>query len=308
MKTYPGIFKRSIRVQADPDNRLIIEHATRFVLDGKWSITDDHALQFHVLTADSYLSGRNIIFHGEIENVKGDYLRFRVRRSEPLSGIKGGTIELKGRWHADKDNRICFSAAKSGGRYDTLRFQGSWQVSGSNELIYRYSRTYLKTRTKERNELIFRGYWELAKHKIIYRIERADDSFLAFKASLASPRIDASIGGIRYTVGLRYEEKNVYRTRRQDVTIFGRWKVEKDLGVSFEMTYPGGKRREIAFEIEKLFAKGESVTLSLRNASGDPLGMELTLKKVFRDDAELFLALSRYGEESRIIGGLNVKF
>ncbi len=153
------IFTKSLKIKTDSENRLILEHATKFTLEGEWSLTEEHALNFKVLSSDSYLAGKNLIFYGEVESVKGDLLRFRVRKSETLVGVKSGTIELKGKWHADTKNLICFSAAKTSGRYDILRFRGAWEVGDNNELSYRYKKTWLKTKVKEVHTVVFNGYW-----------------------------------------------------------------------------------------------------------------------------------------------------
>lgn len=302
------LFTKDIRVKADHNNRLIIEHATKFVLEGKWSLTDDHALSFRVRTADSYLQGKTLLFYGQIENVKSDLLRFRVRRSDPLSGIRSGMIELKGKWHADADNRISFSVAKGEGRYDTLKFQGAWQLNKRNELTYRYTETYLKTKTKKEQLIVFRGYWDLEKHRIVYRLDKSDLSFFAFSASLRSKKLRAAEGAVRYNVGIKYSRKGIFREIRQTITIYGTWKLGKDFSLGFETICSRKTRHVIHFQIDELLGSGTSFAVKLKTAKGEKLGAEVTFTKTFKNDAELFLSLGHHAEEFRVMGGVKVKF
>ncbi|MBD3379684.1 MAG: hypothetical protein GF408_04395 [Candidatus Omnitrophica bacterium] len=302
------LFTKTIKIKTDKDNRLILEHATRFVLEGAWSLSDDHALGFKVRSSDSYLAGKKLIFHGEVENVKGDSLRFRIRKSEPLLGVRSGTIELKGKWHADKDNVICFSAARSSGRYDVLRFRGIWEAGKNNELTYKYDKTWMKTGDKEVHTFVFAGFWEFEKHKLIYRIERSDESVLSFRATLASRRIGPSDNAIKYRVGVIYKYRNTVRTKRKTVSLYGKWYFTRDFRVGFRLEYSGRRKREAVFDIERFIGRGASFKVSVKGEDGKPMGLEVEFRKVFPDDIELFMALSHAGEESRIEGGVKVKF
>ncbi len=303
-----SLFTKSIKVKTDSENRLVLDHATKFVLDGKWSLTEDHGLNFKVTSAESYLEGKNLIFHGEIEETTGNSIKLRIRQSQPLSGVKSGAIELKGKWQADANNRICFLVSKGEGRYDTLRFQGSWKVNKNNELIYNYKKTYLKTKVKELQTITFKGYWKFFEHKLIYRLDKSSDSSFKFKAEIASPKITAGSKWIKYSVGVKYASKRTTKTTTQLITVYGKWKLTYDLKVVFEVSYLHGKRKETIFGIEKLIAHKTSIALTLRDKSGKPLGIELTFKKAFENDAELFVALSHVGEEVKIEGGVSVKF
>ena len=255
----------------------------RLAISGKWSLTENNDLKLRVLASKSDLYGKSLIFKGDIEHKKGDYLRFHIRHSEPLSGIRSGVIELKGRWQADKYNRICFAASKGKGRYDILRFQGAWEVERNNELVYRYKKTYLKTRVKKLHTVIFNGHWDLAGNKLIYRIEGSSKSFFGFKATLQPRSIKSSAGTIRYRLGIGYYERKVFRKFERTITIFGKWTIRQDLKVGFEVSYRGGRRCETVFSIEKVLRKGCLITLSLENIEEGPC-------------------------EVRVMGGLSIRF
>ncbi len=306
--------KTSTKFTIDASNSLVItqsfkkKHTKKVVIDGTWTLTPEHDLRFHVLGSDPSDSAKTLIFSGSIENIGGNKLSFRIRDCEGLSGFKTSTVQLTGRWQADKDNRITFHVAKNKGIYDVLRFQGAWQVSRKNEIIYKYKEIARKKRVKKENTLTFKGHWELKRNKLVYSLQGALNSFFEFKAALRSKSLRASDGVIKYLVGIKYSSGKSKRNRKQVVAIHGTWKFGKNLKLGYEVEYSWKNKRTIFFQISELFAKGNVLTLSLRNSAAEPLGLKLTFRKAFKDDAELFLTLGKYASESRITGGLRVKF
>ncbi len=309
---YPSAEKGGGRAKASYEGAVIEvggkKRVRKIALDGVWSLTPEHDLRFRVSGAESAFYGKTIILRGNIERVNGTALTFRVRQCDTVSGLRTSTIELKGRWRADSNNRITFNAARSRGKYNVLRFQGAWRVNRNNELIYKYSRTALRTKVREERTLVFKGFWELGKGRVVYNIEGSDESFFSIKVALRSRSLRASAGAIKYQVGIKYYRKGSYRRLRQTVTIFGTWKLGVDLAVGFEVKYSGGKRRLTTFTVEKLIGEAGSVSVSLKSEKGEPLGFEVTFSRAFKTDAELFLTLARHAAESRVTGGLRVRF
>ena len=319
--------KQTTQISVDSGNRLVItdifgdtsrevvidrvggkKRLRKVVLDGNWSLTEDHDLKLNVLGSNSSIYGKTLIFQGSVERTGGARLAFRFRRCDAISGLRTGTIELKGRWLADGNNRITFNAAKSSGRYDVLRFQGAWQVNKRNELTYKYSRTVMKTKTARDAALAFNGYWELGKNNIIYRLERSNDSFFRFKALLQSRSLRASDGKIKYQVGIKYSRGRVYKRIERSVALYGTWKLGKDLGVSFEIASPGRKHQKTQFTVEKLITKHGTIIVSLKTRRGEKLGLDVDFSTALGDDAKLFLSLGHSASESRMVGGIKVKF
>ncbi len=276
---------KSIKVKVDTENKLVIDDKNRlkkFVLDGRWSLTPENNLKLHVLASRSEFSGKTLVLKGDIESVTGKSLSFRVRECRLFSGLRSGTVQLKGIWRVDRYNRITFNAAKARGRYDTLTFQGAWQVNKQNEVIYRYFRKDLKTRKKKTRTLIFKGWWDLGKDRIVYRLDRATDSFFGIKAALQSRSLLAAEGEIKYQVGIKYLERKVYRRVTKTITIYGTWKLSRDLNAKFEVKYSLGKVKEMSFLAEKVIAEGSNVTLSLNKKTGEKLGFSVMFTKTIK--------------------------
>ena len=328
------MIKRSNRISVDSRNRLVIDEiyketrkdskvssvtiartsggknvSGKVVLDGKWSLTEGHDLKLHVLAKDSDIYGKTIILSGNIERVDARALVFRARTSEAISGMRSASIELKGWWRADNNNRLTFNVSKSRGEYDVLRFQGAWQVNKQNEIEYRYTKTLLNKRVKRESLLVFKGYWDvLGKSRFVYRLEGSSDSFFSFKASLQSRSLRSSSGKIKYQVGIKYTREKVYSSLRRVVTIYGSWKLGEGLTAGFSVDYSGGRCREVTFFAEKMVFQDGTLRLSLKGARDEKVGFEVTFRKAFKRDAELFLSLGRFASESRIEGGLRVRF
>ena len=304
------------RISSDLKNALIVTDASadesgelsKFLIDGKWSLSGDHELKLKVSGNQSPYSGKTVIFTGDIEKATGSSLVFRARTSDALSGMRASSIELRGTWQADRNNRLVFRAAKSKGRDDILKLEGAWEISKNNELIYRYERTVLKRSTKQLKTLIFQGFWDIDKDRLIYRLEGNDDSFFSFRASLGSKSLRASEGKIKYQIGAGYSQKNVYREFVKTVTIFGKWKLSNEFGADFEVAYSGRKRRSIKFGIEKAVGKNSALAVSLKSATGESLGMDVSFSRKITEDVELFVDLSHSRTESRVMGGVRARF
>ncbi|MBU0571366.1 MAG: hypothetical protein KJ995_06785 [Candidatus Omnitrophica bacterium] len=301
------------RIKTDLRNRLIVngegKSGRRVTSDGTWSLTPEHDLKFHVTYSDDPdIAGRTLIFYGEIENARGNALRFRVRDHESIPGVRTGSITLRGRWQADRNNRITFNVAKARGRYDTLTFDGAWLVNRNNELTYKYVKTSLKTKIREEHIVVFRGQWNIGKNRLVYRLERSFNSFFVFKAEFLSGKLSVLDRVIKFKVGTHFLQKKVRRGVKKVVTLYGGWDIKKGLKVTFSIAYSGGRRGRIEFGAEKLIGTGDKVKLSLTSNKGETLGVELDITKKFKNDAELFLALSRTGNESRVIGGFKIRF
>jgi len=303
------------RIKTDSGNRLVIYNYSdevkgerKLVTDGVWSLTPEHNLKFHILGSDNPLAGKTLIFRGDIERVKAGFLAFRIREHENVLGVRSGTISLKGKWEADKYNRITFDVIKGEGRYDTLTFQGAWNVNRSNEVVYKYRKTQLKTKEREEKILIFRGHWELERARIKYKVEHSSDSSFDFRAVLQSKKLSGRSRELKYTVGITYSRGRAFRKVQRIVTIYGNWRLDKDLKVSYEVTYSRGDLRKIEFGVYKLVGDSSELSLFLADKKGKDLGVRVEFNKAFSDDAELFCALSRMGKEFKVTGGVNIGF
>ena len=213
-------------------------------------------------------------------------------------------IRLSGAWRTDARNRLVFDVERESGVKDELTFQGAWELSGRQEIVYRLRRTALKTRTKNERTLIFRGFWDLSeKHRLTYSLSGASESAFRFRGTFQTKSILAKTGEIRYQIGIEAEGRRRLRT----VTLFGKWLVSKDLGISFESEAGDGIRRTMLFGGEfRLDARGR-ISVALKHRGGSPLGVELVLTRdLFEGNGNVSIRLQKNLQESRIETGAKI--
>jgi len=269
-------------------------------LAGRWGLAGDHAL---TLTLDqAHGLQETLTLRGELLTAEAHELTVAVTT---ISGELHRTrvLKLGGRWQADDRNRLTFVVSKEQGGEDRLTFDGAWNVGPHHELVYRYRTRDLRRGLKREQTLILRGVWELtSRHSLSYRVGTAPDSVLQFRAGLRTPSVRAQAGRLAYEVGIGLSRR---RTRvRRVVTLFGTWKLDRRLGLSFEIDYGRGRRQAIWFEASVAATDRHRITLAVRSRRGESLGIELELSRRWLRDAELFARLTRRDGASGVeIGG-----
>lgn len=278
-------------------------------LNGTWKLTETQDLEFNLSGSDSRFFGKSIVFRGRFIRFDGSNLSFRIRKSDTLSGLRTKNIRLNGAWKADKKNRLSFVLSKSSGRYDILTFQGKWDTGANNYITYRLRETIQKSGIKREHELVLKGWWQIRADRLVYRLYLEKPGEIVFNAALQSHSLRAKEGKIRYQIGIQVEDKRRLRTERIDLTIYGRWKFNRDMTVGFWVKFGGKILESVRFEAEKIFAAGNTVKFSLRTTSKDfSPELEIIFKREVIPDVSLFLALSRFSKENSIRGGITIKF
>lgn len=273
----------------------------QYNLDGTWALTRDHTLQ---LTLHETKRGRRqrLFLKGELIEAQAHALTFALQQ-HGLDGRRTSEhLSLRGRWQADRQNRLTFLVERASGVEDRLTFQGGWTVGTHHELLYRYrQRTATSTHT-----LRFAGVWDLNRaNRLVYRVDGSTDSAFDFRVSLQRPSLNAREGRLVYQVGIGLAGG---RTVRQRVVLFGTWKVHRELSVSFEIPYAQGRREAIHFNATYAFARRNEIAVELLDHHDRPLGISVTFSRQFLNDTQLFLRLRKAGEEAEVLGGVQVRF
>ena len=328
-----------VRYEIDPHNRLVIKKTGRKtklprfrrVLDGRFKITKDNTLTYHIkapipddiraphqvklrgkwsltknhdlrLTLDKWRRqtfGDQLTLQGDIIDVKNNSLLFAV-----TTRAKDGTqsiyaLKLQGSWQADEYNRLTFRVKNWQGKNDILTFDGIWKIGKNYQIIYQYKKAQLVRKLKKIHTLTFKGYWDIKdKARISYVIDRNTDSIFNFKTSLGIFKDDY----IKYElgIGLSYKPKPIKRT----IILFGTWKIKKTLGLVFEVEYENRKIHTIVFGAKAKLTGKDTVLFRLRNNINRGIGAELELShKILRGDGQSFLRLLKSKQESAILVG-----
>ena len=166
--------------------------------------------------------------------------------------------------------------------------------------------TGLKKKRKLTHELAFDGHWDLSeKNRLVYFLGGSSESAFRFRGAFQTKSVFAKKGELRYQLGCEINGKRQFH----ELIFFGKWKVSRDLGLSFEMEAGRDKKRFLNFGAEYSFNGGKQIAATLKSYAGESLGLEVIFtNEVFGRDGQTFLRLQKSIEESRIEGGVSVRF
>lgn len=218
---------------------------------------------------------------------------------------RGQRVALSGRWQADARNRLVFLAQRADGGEDRLTLQGGWELDEHHRVVYRYLRRDPGGRRSREQAVIFDGAWDIpGADRLVYRLEGSSRSAFEFRAGLRSRSLMAGEGRMVYEVGVGLARG----LRRQRVSLFGTWKLNRDLSVTFEVPYAGGRVQGIRFEGEAALTGRDRLALGLSTRGGDRLGLRVTFTRQLVPDTSLFLRLQQDAEERSAMAGVQVRF
>lgn len=295
----------SVRFTLDERNRPVTLDALGVsrVIEGQWTLSADHELSFIGRQA---AKRRTVFLKANLLKAHPAGLVATVHHIENADHRINRQIILSGRWQADDQNRLAFLVDRGEGKEDDLVFQAAWEVGSDHAILYRFRRHLGGARSRQEQALVFKGSWDIAqRNRLVFRLEGSDQSAFSFAASLESPSLRAEEGKLAHQVGIRVSEGKL---KRQRVILFGAWKVNPDLSVSFEIPYAEGRVASIRLSGRVSVSRRNAITVALYSARGEPVGLSVIFtRKLFRN-AALFLRLEKSAEESSVIGGVQIRF
>jgi hypothetical protein len=292
----------SYHVKAPTPKGAHIPHQVK--LDGKWSLTDDHNLQLTLNKWERQTLGDKLTLQGRILDVRKNSLLFSVTTKTKENVQTTYILNLAGAWQADKNNRLTFRVKRGRGQHDILTFKGAWEINKQHQIIYKYKKSLLIRKQERVHTLIFKGYWDIKdKARISYVIDRATDSAFAFKTAVGIFKADY----IKYEVGIGVAGKTEPVKRR--VTLFGKWKIKKGIGLTFEIEYENKKIHAIVFGANAKLTPKDKISFKLRNECNKEIGGELELShKILKGDGEAFLRFLKSKRETAVLVGAGFRW
>jgi len=269
-------------------------------LSGSWSVDKKHNL---VLTLDkkhNQIVKDRLTLKTEIINARAEGLEFLIASKDRRGRAYLYILALRGRWQADRYNRLQFLATRRKDLDDRIILKGSWEVNQKNQIIYSYARTVLKTKKKTAHTVAFKGHWDIpTKNRIIYVLNKQTNSGFDFKVGLGKP----AKKGLQYEIGVGLVPK------KKKITLFGRWKVNPRLGLIFEMRGEKGKLRRIVFTAKLKLKKNSYLEARLKNSSGGNLGISLKLSKsILKGTGQAYLRALKDGKEITLLSGAGFRW
>ncbi|OGX05571.1 MAG: hypothetical protein A3G87_00375 [Omnitrophica bacterium RIFCSPLOWO2_12_FULL_50_11] len=288
--------KRGSKMKLTRFNQLM-EHDK--LVDGKWRFNDRHELEYWEKNG-----AKKARFKAALVDAESNALVVALSAEEKEEKMVTRTARLTGTWHLNETNQIVFDIEKRGGLKDRLTFQGAWRLNDSHEIVYTYDQSRLKRRTKEVQTLTFKGHWDLTEgNRLTYLLEGDTESAFRIRGTFQTKSILAKEGEIRYQFGTEAEGNE----RLETVRLFGKWKLSRDLGLSFEIEYRDGRKHAMVFGAELSLGSGQSIHARLLNKEDDPLGVELIFTQEFMEgEGGLFLGLRKTLEESALHAGIKM--
>ncbi len=269
-------------------NQLIQNRET---MEGVWQITKRHELQYRRRGGS-----QEIVLKGDLVAAEPTSLVGLFKEESEEGEVTSRLLSLSGRWQADSRNRLNFLVEREQGLNDRLVLQGSWELNEANEILYRYQ--------PDLQTLRFQGHWDLGDSKwLTYVLDESSDSTFRFRGTFQTPSILAKEGQIRYQVGVEVEGKKRFNI----VTLFGTWKLSRDLALDFEMAVGGVSSRTIRFGATYEIDSEDAISARLTTREGQPLGVEVIFTRdVMKGQA--FVRLVKSLEETAVEGGFRFRW
>ena len=270
-------------------------------IDGTWQLTPNHQLRYKRRGGEE-----ETVLTGELVVAEPTALVFQAMERSADEEVTTHLFSLRGRWQADDRNRINFLVERQHGLEDQLTFEGAWELNEANEILYRYTNTQLKTKEKTIQTLRFQGYWDITEqNRLTYLLDESSDSSFRFRGAFQTPSILEKEGAIRYQIGIEVEEKKKFRT----ITLFGKWKLSRDLSLEFEIPYRDGSTRPVTFGAAYAVNSATEISAQLKTGNGKPLGLEVILTREFlKGTGQTFLRLKKSLEETAVEGGFRFRW
>lgn len=210
-------------------------------------------------------------------------------------------LKLKGTWRANDYNELVFEADLRKGQPQTYTFKGAWKLNRNQQIEY--------SRGDGADVLTFKGHWDISSgNRIVYFLEGSSTSRFEFRVQLESSSLYPKKGQIRYRIGIGGRKSRLTRSG-QLLILYGEWKFDRNLGLTFQMDYGKGRVQAIEFGAEVSFGRNK-VIFALKNGFGDPLGITLTMTHKFLKtiDAEAFIRLKSRQNDHGVEAGINIPF
>lgn len=309
------------RFRIDKDNRLIYwlnepknwkrkyDLPSKIIFTGNWELNPNYDLQVNLDETKDQYKDAHLIFKGEIISTDRDTLVFEVisQNKRGLSHLQ--LLKLSGFWQADEFNRIYFSAKRKIGLPDFLTLEGNWQINDQQQIIYKYEKINLKTKTKISQVLLFECFWQINnRSRLTYILLQSSESRFDFRVQIEAPNLYPQKGVIKYRLGIGMREQKF--SLMKIICLYGIWKFSRKAGLIFQMDYGRKAVRNIEFGTNIYLTKRDAITFSLTNKRKEPLGFNMTFTHRFlkKLDAKTFLRLKASGGKAFVETGAQVPF
>ncbi|MCP4648465.1 MAG: hypothetical protein GY853_00100 [PVC group bacterium] len=275
----------------------VIPHQVK--LKGKWSLSKDHNLCLSLDKLGRNTLGDKLTLQADIIDTTKNSLVFAVttRTKENTQFIY--TLKLQGAWQADKHNRLTFKVQRERGRHDILTFKGAWEVDRNHQIVYRYEKAQLIRKQKKLHTLTFKGHWNIkGKGRLFYVLDRRADAGFDFKTSV----------GVFKDKYIKYEI-SIGTAKKWKLTLSGKWRIKKGVGLLFEVKYKDKKPYAIIFGAEAKLTARDSISFKLKNELNKDISAQVQLsRKMLKGDGLSFLRFLKSKDKTAVTVGAGLRW
>jgi len=254
--------------------------------EGNWRLNSDHDLEFSVGSGPAQAGESRLRLKAEMISAGNNELVFEIQSRDRNGNSHIRIIRLGGAWQADERNRLTFVVCKNDP--DTLTLEGAWQINKDQEIVYKYE----KAGKAGVQTFVFEGAWDInAENRLSYVLSGGTGSRFDFHVQAGSPSIYPQQGKIKYALGVGLKNEGVPRLKV--IYLYGKWKINRSGGLSFELDYGRGRLQAIEFGAQVNLNKKNNIIFALNNKKGESLGVSVTFSRRFlkKLDAEAFVRL-----------------
>jgi len=280
----------------------------KLVFCGNWKLSTNHDLELEIQQARLKAQQEPLVLKAKIISAETDKLIFEIKSTDRGGLLNFRILQLTGVWQADDLNRLSFAVTKKDNP-DILTLEGGWQLNKNQQITYTYQRTDRKTKSKSSSIITFSGFWQVTReNRLAYILSGGSGSVFDFRVQLETPNVYPQKGVIKYRLGVGLKEQRPDRQRI--ISLYGTWKINRRVGLIFEIEYARGEIYAMEFAAEVKFSQNNQVVFALKSRKGEDLGVSVifTHKLLKQLDAELFLRLKHSRQEQGIDIGLRFPF
>ena len=142
-----------------------------------------------------------------------------------------------------------------------------------------------------------------------YIFKHSLDSKFDFRVQIETPTIYPQKGVIKYRLGVGIREDSP--TKEKLISLYGVWKLSRQLGLIFQMDYGKFEVKQIEFSVDISVNQRNEIVFSLKDKSGEYLGLDVAFTHRFLSklDAEAFLRVKEIlKREPAIEAGIRIPF
>ena len=275
--------------------------------NGIWRLNSHHEPEFVLALVNRKSQGETLEFRSKNVFADKNAFVFEIATTDKRNSQQFQLLKLAGCWQADENNRITFEVTRKT-KPDILTLQGEWFVNNNQQIVYVYESRFLKKRTLHSSTLVFKGFWRIdCAHKLTYQILGSSNSFFEFKTALETPNVYPQEGAVKYRLGVGVKES---AKTEKVITLFGSWKIQRNLSLSFEMNYGSGVVRSTEFLATMRLTPSDEIIFELTNKQDEPLGLNVvfTHRVLKYKYAHAFVHLEKFLNNARIEGGFAMPF